>query len=112
MIKAVQYLAVATVLLAIILGIISGNTYKVVPDDVWGDPKFNWVLMISWWIGGIVGGILIGALSFLMQHIQNIDYRMYNLEKRLPAQPAPETAKGNSKASLESLKDYKMGVSE
>ncbi|WP_438431133.1 hypothetical protein [Gorillibacterium sp. sgz500922] len=47
MIKAVRYLAIATVALAVVAGIVSGNTYKIIPDDAWEHEKFNWVIMLA-----------------------------------------------------------------
>lgn len=87
-------LALLTVIYAFIKGISLGD---------------GWGAVITWWISGIVSGIIFFAMGMMLDYLEDISYRLRNLEHESNASSSTRPPKlGNSKANLDKLKDFKI----
>lgn len=87
-------LSVATVILAVIVGVVLADHY-------------GWGIGFFWWAGGMMGGIVLFAFGVAIEHLQNISHNLHVLASHLaPSKPQPRL--GNSKADISKLKDFKI----
>jgi hypothetical protein len=104
MAKLLKGLGITSIILAMILGIIQANL-----AGYYGS-EFRWSVAIYWWISGSITGIVFYALGMMLEYLEDISYRLRNLEhemnKNNPTKPAPKL--GNSKASMSKLEGFKI----
>ncbi|MFD2329422.1 hypothetical protein ACFSR7_09235 [Cohnella sp. GCM10020058] len=106
MVKVLNGLAVFFIVAGMISGIIVGND---------GADGFRWGSALTWWISGIVAGILFFAIAIMLDYVEDTNARIRNLEYELllknASRPAP-TKRGNSKADLGKLQGFQLGKTE
>lgn len=61
-----------------------------------------------YWISSIISGILLYAFAIMYQTVEQNNTFLRELLRRIPASEKQPVSLGNSKASLDKLKDYKM----
>jgi phosphate/sulfate permease len=111
--KLLKGLGIASIVVAIIAGIIQANQTDQVMKELLGgyyESEFRWSVAIYWWISGIISGIVFYALGMMLEYLEDIAYRLRNLEheanKNNPTVPTPRL--GNSKASMSKLEGFKI----
>ncbi|MDI4643617.1 hypothetical protein [Cohnella hashimotonis] len=106
MVKVLNGLAVFFIVVGIVSGIILGND---------GADGFRWGAALTWWVSGIVTGILFFAVAIILDYVEDTNARVRNLEYELilknASRPAP-TNRGNAKADLNKLRGLRLGNPE
>lgn len=109
MAKIIKALAAVVVICGIIAGIYYANQEdplaKVlrIPDDY-----FKWSVALIYWISSIISGFLLYAFALLLETVEQNNHFLREVLNRIPASERSSASLGNSKASLDKLKDYKM----
>ncbi|CAM3742917.1 hypothetical protein COLU111180_06155 [Cohnella lubricantis] len=105
--QVLKGLSVITIVLAIIVGIVQANQSIELLGDYY-DVPFRWGLAFTWWVSGVVTGILVYAFGVVVDHLQDMSYslRIISSSHETPSQPAPSL--GSSKASMDKLKGFKI----
>ncbi|WP_433938551.1 hypothetical protein [Paenibacillus lautus] len=80
MVKTLRGLGIVIIVMAVILGIVSGYAYAPEPLRSYEDKEFLWSIAIMWWAGGIVSSILIFAFAHLLDYIEDMSRRLYEIE--------------------------------
>jgi hypothetical protein len=99
--KVLEWLALITIVLALIVGIVAGNE----------GGEFEWIPAITWWVSGIISAIFIFAFSSVLDYLKSIANTLHRIETavaRSTDSAPPAAPLGNSKASLGKLNGYKM----
>lgn len=86
----------------VIAGIITGIYFGFL------DSGSNIGIALLIWISSIVSGILLYAFAIMYETIEQNNTFLRELLRRIPAPEKQQVSLGNSKASLDKLKDYKM----
>lgn len=71
----------------------------------------GWETVFSWWVSGVVSGIVFYALGMILEYLEEISYRLKSLEheaNKNSSPPPPPPKLGNSKANLDKLRDFKI----
>lgn len=76
------------------------------------DPGIHWLNAFSWWFGGTVSGVLFFAFSLMLEYLEQNNEFLRELLDRTQEQAQSPPSLGNSKASLKSLRGYKMKSSD
>ncbi|OPA78504.1 hypothetical protein BVG16_11575 [Paenibacillus selenitireducens] len=99
MAKLLHYIGGAAIVFGIILGIIYGFL----------DQGFRFFVMLAWWGSGVISGIVFIALGMILETVECNQMYLHELLRRTPSDSSPPVSLGNSKASLSSLRGYKIG---
>lgn len=106
MVKLLSGIAIFFVVAGIFSGIVLG---------LYDSDGFGWGLAITYWIGGVIAGILFFAIAIILEYVEDTNARIRNLEYELLQKNASPTAPvkiGNSKASLSKLSGFQLGKPE
>jgi hypothetical protein len=70
----------------------------------------GWGTVLTWWLSGIVFGVVFYALGMILDYLDNISARLQSLEHEANkiAGPSSPPKLGNSKANLDKLKNFKI----
>ncbi|MCL6458884.1 MAG: hypothetical protein K6T85_12830 [Gorillibacterium sp.] len=100
--KLSLYLGRIVLAVGLIVGLVAGLQNPQYPEDM----GFHWMAAIFWWAGAIISGLLLFGISAALEYLEDILYHLRCL--RYPDSVVPPTKLGNSRMSLDALKDYKM----
>ncbi len=111
-----RVIGVLSIIGGIISGFVNAKSYsgleKLLGRSV--DIPFQWSIALTWWVSGIISGIIFFALAMMLDKLDNIEYNICELQNST-AKPISPTEKPNyaakipnTKMSLDSAKDYKM----
>ncbi|MBP2112655.1 hypothetical protein [Paenibacillus sp. FSL R7-0128] len=81
MVKALKWVAYITIAAAFIGGIVAGNIFAPEPEFSFDDKTFSWGFMVTFWVSGAVSSIFILGFASLLQHVEYMSERLYNLEE-------------------------------
>ncbi|WP_209873795.1 hypothetical protein [Paenibacillus silagei] len=80
-VKALKWVAYITIAAAFIGGIVAGNIFAPEPEFSFDDKTFSWGFMVTFWVSGAVSSIFILGFASLLQHVEYMSERLYNLEE-------------------------------
>ncbi|NQX47589.1 hypothetical protein HQN87_19900 [Paenibacillus tritici] len=86
MVKALKWIAYITIAAAFIGGIVAGNIFGPEPEFSYDDKGFAWGLMIMTWVAGGISSIFVLGFAALLQHIEYMSERLYNMEELMRRQ--------------------------
>lgn len=101
----------------IIAGIIAGVGFGKANDPMYAlvglESDFRWTVAITWWISGLLSGVIFIALGMILErqdYIHQTVYAIYqqNKQSRQPEPSSQKTSSGNSRMNLSKAKDFKM----
>ena len=111
MVKLLKGIAYVIIGISIIVGIIEASQTDKLMEEVLGsdyEAGFRWALAFTYWISGILTGIVFYALGVIVNHLEYLSSRMYNMEYEAKKNAAPVSSMGNSKSSMDKLRDFKI----
>ncbi|MCR8842833.1 hypothetical protein NQ117_03985 [Paenibacillus sp. SC116] len=97
--KVLKALAILALVGGIFLGVNAANAVDELARSMRArDKSYVWSVALSWWIGGVVSGILFYALAMMLDHLESIKRSLNTMNN----DPSP-----SAKKSLASLNRYK-----
>jgi hypothetical protein len=100
-VRVLEWLAIITFVLSVIVGILVGNEGK----------EFEWVAAVTWWAAGVISAIFIFACSSALGYLKSIAHSLHRIEAAIPQSKesaTPTAPLGNSRANMSKLSGYKM----
>ena len=88
--------------ISVIVGFITGIYFGFLADNS------SLGIAFIYWISSIISGILLYAFAIIYQTVEQNNTFLRELLRRIPVSEKQQVSLGNSKASLDKLKDYKM----
>lgn len=95
---------IAGVIVGVIVGIKDDPLYEVLRID----PSFRWAAAITWWISGILSGVVFIALGMIMEKQHKIHILVSEIYRKDAPTPDSKPSLGNSKLNLNKASNYKM----
>ncbi|MCR2805319.1 hypothetical protein [Paenibacillus soyae] len=112
MVGLLRFIGWASIVAGIACGIFYGLRQDPLYDYLNVEEGFRVTVALYWWLSGAVAGIVFLALAYILEYLEEIRAHMFSQQSapsslsRAAAASHPET--GKSKATLDSVKDYKF----
>lgn len=98
-------------ILGIIVGIVESNRTDAVLQEILGwdyEKSFRWGLAITWWISGIVSGVIFYAIALILEYLEGITRRLHTLDSEVGKNNPQPPKLWNSKAIMSKLERFKL----
>ncbi|MBJ6362073.1 hypothetical protein ACFOQM_12305 [Paenibacillus sp. GCM10012307] len=103
MVRIFKWLAVITLIFAIMAGILSGYLSTETPKYSFESRDFSWLSAINWWVLGVISAIFIFGFARILECLESITSILKKTEVDTTSQSL-----GNAGTKLSKLSGYTM----
>lgn len=103
--KTATFLARAVLIISFIIGLVDG--FRAIHG--YNDGSFWWEAIV-WWASGLAVGMLLYGVSAALEYLEEILHHVHRI--RFPEEGPSKAKLGNSRMSLDALKDFKLESKE
>lgn len=98
--KFLRFVGYATIVCAIILGIVYGTKRDPILEALdMDDDAFRWVAAVTWWISGVISGVLFIAFGTMLEYLEENNSYLREIYNRTSPKETPRTGTYESYAA-------------